>query len=439
MFKSKSQFIPVLVGIFALLGASSSIQFMFVQSAGADGQQQSGTQAQSTETDSEIVVPPWCHLFMDVPEVITFNPIDSNGSEISDFIYSGAEQTFRSDTLNESYYISGQNGLTEQAGSENCSWFGETGSGDAISFSLSRLEFQAYGQDPDTGVFDNRVTSMDFEFDDTNPLNLNRAFGSICATTDFETSTSQVAISSAGMDFPLVSLNADKVTTNNFCTAETKYSLNLPANLIPDISNTRYKWDGPTITFTAVMSNDQLARYLFWVPQEQSISFTQPEAMSVNQVGQALQATATSGLDVSFTSNTSSICTIESGQVLPQGAGICSITASQSGQTPDYKAAVPLTREFTIIKEDPSVITFNIPSTVKTNTTSSQFSVTTNSSGSVTWSISSSSSVCSIQNASAAKAQIGRNNRIPDCTLKLEIAETTTYNSYTQEWTVRTP
>jgi hypothetical protein len=439
MFKSTSQFIPVLVGIFALMGASSSIQFMFIQSAGADGQQQSGTQAQSTETDSEIVVPPWCNWMMNVPEVITFNPIDANGSEISDFIYSGAEQVFRSDTVSESYYISGQNGLTEQAESDNCSWFGEPGVGAGISFSLSGSQFQAYGRDPETGLFDNRVTGMDIDLDDTNPLNLDRTFTDSCSINSFDTGISQGAIANSnfGADFPLVGLNAGAVTTNNFCTADTTYSLNLPASLMPDISNTRYVWFGPTITFTAVMTTDIAVDYASRSAQQQSISFLQPSAMNMTQTGQTLVASASSGLDVGFTSNSLNTCRISSGRVTPIAAGICSITASQSGRALFYEAAAPVTRSFSITKVNQTVNAIEIPTIVGTNSSTGTFFVASNSSGSVNWYITQGSDRCSIVNESYYSKRVSRTWQAGiQCYLVVDIAGDSRYNSYQRIWSV---
>jgi uncharacterized protein (TIGR03437 family) len=61
----------------------------------------------------------------------------------------------------------------------------------------------------------------------------------------------------------------------------------------------------------------------------------------------ALAATASSGLPVSFVSNTNTVCTVSGVTVTIVSAGTCSITASQGGN-PQYAAAAPVMQTFTI-------------------------------------------------------------------------------------------
>jgi hypothetical protein len=412
---------------------------LFVDFAGAEVQQQTGTEAQSTMTDSEIVVPPWCNWMMNVPEEITFSPIDGDGQEIQEFIYNGTEQVFQSDTFVERYYVSGQSGLKEQAASDNCSWFSEPGVGAGISYSLSSSKFQAYGRDPDTGTFDNRVPGMDIELDNTNPMNLVRTFGPDCSTSSFDTGQSRGAISreNFGADFPLVGLSAGAVTTNNYCTAETTYSLSLPANLIPDLSKTQYVWYGPTITFTAVMTADPAVGYVSRSAQDQTISFTQPNTMFMAEAGQMLQASATSGLDVAVNSNTPGICRIESGRVLPVAAGVCSITASQSGRALFFDAASPVTRAFPILRRNQIVTATGIPTFVVKGTESGNFYVNTTSSGARRWFITQGSDRCSVVNVNDNVKRVARTWQAGiQCYLVLDIAGDAIYNSYRRIWSV---
>jgi len=60
-----------------------------------------------------------------------------------------------------------------------------------------------------------------------------------------------------------------------------------------------------------------------------------------------ITATATSGLAVSFTSTTTAICTVSASTVTIIGAGNCSITASQIGNT-NYAAATPVVQSFIV-------------------------------------------------------------------------------------------
>src|SRR5206468_10897553 len=58
-----------------------------------------------------------------------------------------------------------------------------------------------------------------------------------------------------------------------------------------------------------------------------------------------LTATATSALAVSYTSNSTSICTVSGSSVTLVIAGICSITANQAGNA-SFAAATAVTKTF---------------------------------------------------------------------------------------------
>jgi len=61
-----------------------------------------------------------------------------------------------------------------------------------------------------------------------------------------------------------------------------------------------------------------------------------------------ITATATSGLTVSFASNSPTVCTVSGATVTIASVGSCSITASQSGNG-TYAAATPVTRAFNVL------------------------------------------------------------------------------------------
>jgi len=69
----------------------------------------------------------------------------------------------------------------------------------------------------------------------------------------------------------------------------------------------------------------------------------------------ALTATASSGLAVTFTSNSPMVCTVSGADVTLLTGGTCSITASQAGNS-IYAAATSVTQTFTVLK--PQTITF---------------------------------------------------------------------------------
>jgi hypothetical protein len=80
----------------------------------------------------------------------------------------------------------------------------------------------------------------------------------------------------------------------------------------------------------------------------QTISFAQP-ASQVFATGKlvALPASASSGLAVTRTSLTLSVCTISATSALLKGAGICTVSVSQVGNA-NFNAATSVTRSFTV-------------------------------------------------------------------------------------------
>ncbi len=84
----------------------------------------------------------------------------------------------------------------------------------------------------------------------------------------------------------------------------------------------------------------------------QTITFTNPGSTRLDQSPITLSASASSGLPVSFTSTTTTYCTVNSstGVVNLLHAGTCSITASQAGDGTNWNAASSVTQSFSITK-----------------------------------------------------------------------------------------
>ena len=78
----------------------------------------------------------------------------------------------------------------------------------------------------------------------------------------------------------------------------------------------------------------------------QTITFSTISAQTVGS-SVALSATATSGLAVSFASNTTGVCTVSGTTAKMLSPGICTIQASQAGNA-DYAAAGSLTQSITV-------------------------------------------------------------------------------------------
>src|ERR1019366_5355094 len=70
----------------------------------------------------------------------------------------------------------------------------------------------------------------------------------------------------------------------------------------------------------------------------------------------AVSATASSGLAVSFNSQTTLVCTVSGATVTLVSVGTCTIQATQAGNT-NYAAATPVNQSFQVTQE-PQTITF---------------------------------------------------------------------------------
>jgi uncharacterized protein (TIGR03437 family) len=100
--------------------------------------------------------------------------------------------------------------------------------------------------------------------------------------------------------------------------------------------------DGNYAAATPVVQNFTVA------PGSQTITFGPLANQVLGAMGTfAVNATASSGLPVSFTSNTSSVCTVNGATVMLVGLGSCAIQAAQAGNN-NYKAATPVIRTFTV-------------------------------------------------------------------------------------------
>jgi hypothetical protein len=84
----------------------------------------------------------------------------------------------------------------------------------------------------------------------------------------------------------------------------------------------------------------------FAVLQSQTISFSSPGNQSVGGP-LTLAATSNSGLPVTYTSLTPTVCTVSGNTVNLLGAGTCTITANQSGNG-TYGSASTVTQSFTV-------------------------------------------------------------------------------------------
>jgi len=91
----------------------------------------------------------------------------------------------------------------------------------------------------------------------------------------------------------------------------------------------------------------------------QSIDFPYPGTRYLATAAAPLSATTTSGLPVTFSSNTPSTCTVSDGNLVPVSVGECSVTASQDGNA-EFASALPAQQLFKILPHA-QTITFASP------------------------------------------------------------------------------
>jgi YVTN family beta-propeller protein len=89
-------------------------------------------------------------------------------------------------------------------------------------------------------------------------------------------------------------------------------------------------------------------------PAAQTISFNPISHQNVS-TSLSLNATASSGLPVSFSSSTTSVCTVSGATASFIHTGTCDITASQSGNI-SYQPATPVTQSFSVLSSAPPTI-----------------------------------------------------------------------------------
>ncbi|MFL6159763.1 MAG: lamin tail domain-containing protein, partial [Marmoricola sp.] len=87
----------------------------------------------------------------------------------------------------------------------------------------------------------------------------------------------------------------------------------------------------------------------------QTITFAQPASTVYGGAGVPLVASADSGLPVTLTSQTPTVCQVDGSSANPAGAGTCVVTATQAGDG-DHLAAAPVSRAATVAKA-PVVVT----------------------------------------------------------------------------------
>ncbi|MGN6600071.1 MAG: cell wall-binding repeat-containing protein, partial [Actinomycetes bacterium] len=128
----------------------------------------------------------------------------------------------------------------------------------------------------------------------------------------------------------------------------------------------------------------------------QAITFPQPSDMTYGSESQTLAAEASSGLAVSFSTTTPSICTVGGSAVTQVGAGTCTIVASQPGDT-TYAPAADVSQSVSM-KPAPQTITFPALTDITLGNGASALAATATSGLDVSYGTAT-STVCTISNS----------------------------------------
>ena len=139
----------------------------------------------------------------------------------------------------------------------------------------------------------------------------------------------------------------------------------LRSNVLTAISGSGTCQVGATIDADATyQSATTTATFNQRTRNSQTINFTSLNPMATTSLPQNLLATSTSGLVVSFASNTPAVCVVINGTVRTIGRGSCSVTASQTGNS-TILPAPSVTQNFTVTGL-PQTITFAEPNSMTT-------------------------------------------------------------------------
>jgi sugar lactone lactonase YvrE len=173
---------------------------------------------------------------------------------------------------------------------------------------------------------------------------------SLCATVTFQAtgggSNNKITLSpdaSSAVQWNLVSSSVSGSTTTATVELPPNQTLTYPANLIIDLDqagNTNY----------AAATQVPITISVLGPLPTQTITFNQPQTQ-VGGTSLTLAATASSGFPVTYTSSTTSVCTVSGSKVTfasVNATSACTITATQPGDNIYFAAAVPVTVTFAV-------------------------------------------------------------------------------------------
>jgi hypothetical protein len=179
---------------------------------------------------------------------------------------------------------------------------------------------------------------------------------------------------------------------------------------------------------TDVAGNVNTATSTFTVKADQAISFTSTAPASATVGGATYTVTATgggSGNPVTFTSATTSVCTVSGSTVSFIGAGTCTINANQAGNT-NYNAAPQVQQSFSVKADQTISFTSTAPSATVGGATYTPTATSTSGLAVVLTIDASSSGVCTINGGVVSFNAVG------SCKIDANQPGNATYNAANQ-------
>ncbi|MFZ9773773.1 MAG: invasin domain 3-containing protein, partial [Ilumatobacteraceae bacterium] len=190
-------------------------------------------------------------------------------------------------------------------------------------------------------------------------------FGSVSlATTTISSSATELEAN--GTSTATITVQTKDAGGNNLISSQGTLTLSTTAGTLGSVTD---NGDGTyTATFTApaargtgtatisgVLAGSSLTSTTdITLKTTQTITFAQPDAVVLGTLPYTLTATSTSGLAVSFTSSTTSICTITTaGRITIKAVGTCTINADQAGNS-TYWVATQVARSFLVNATTPT-------------------------------------------------------------------------------------
>src|SRR5258708_678474 len=165
------------------------------------------------------------------------------------------------------------------------------------------------------------------------------------------------------------------------------------------------------------------AQYPTYYPQ--TITFPPVSDQTLGTAPFAINASASSGLQVTLTSNTNNVCTLSGNMVSLVSTGTCSITATQQGNS-YYSAASPVTRTFNVLPAGKSSQTITFGALTDQTMGAAPFQIFANaSSGLAVTFASNTPTVCTVSGNMVSLISTGT------CSITASQAVTATYNPAT--------